>query len=267
LRRTRPVIIHIHIPRCGGTSFRTALAKQFGAHHVNLYVDDTDFVYGERELEELISNPNIWSASSHFIRNFPQILGGRRVLYATFLRDPLTQFISYRSYICKAYSFIQDRHLLAYLPPRADRLSSREFTRWVLCESPQHAPFRENYTTNFLTYSIQRDAFASDTEYYDQRLETAKNRLRQFFFTGLTEGMEQAFPVFALAATAHGLLLHPDIVPFENSSREFTDDMSWIRPDDEVGALLLASVGQDQELYRWAQEQFAAARGISVVEA
>jgi hypothetical protein len=42
-----------------------------------------------------------------------------------------------------------------------------------------------------------------------------------------------------------------------NTSGEFRDDLSWIDPADEVGAMLLRSVEQDRRLYEWAAARLA----------
>jgi hypothetical protein len=45
----------------------------------------------------------------------------------------------------------------------------------------------------------------------------------------------------------------PGEVPVDNTSYDVRRDVSWIRPDDEVGSLLLKSVREDQQLYKWAE--------------
>jgi len=251
-----PVLIHIHIPKCGGTSFRSLLATQLGPHHLNLYVNDTHFIYAESYLAEVVKNPEVRSISSHFIRTFPPRLGDRPVCYVTFLRHPLGQFLSYRNHMCRDLHSLQDAALLKCVPANADRLTSREFARWILTESPQNANFRENYTTNFLARRVFRGAPETGPEYRLSRLRLAKDVLREFFFVGITEELETGVARFVQIAAERGFPLHPQTVPVENVSRQLTDDVSWINPNDEVGALLIASMQEDLALYSWAKSQF-----------
>jgi len=265
-----PILIHIHIPKCGGSSFRSVLARQFGSHHLNLYVDDTHFVYPESYLADTVRNAQVSSISSHFIRSFPPQLGGRPVHYVTFLRHPLDQFLSYRNYICKVFHDLRDAALLEYLPARANELTSREFARWVLTESPQNAPFRENFTTNFLAREVFRRVSGDGADYRSSRLPLAKDALRKFLFVGLTEELATCFPRFVQAAAERGFPLRPDTVPVENVTHQFTDDTSWMDPNDAVGALLFASIEVDLELYTWARSHFgneATASGLTAAPA
>ncbi len=61
----------------------------------------------------------------------------------------------------------------------------------------------------------------------------------------------------ALAQGA-GLEFPADALSVENTSGEFRDDLGWIDPADEVGAMLLHSVERDRRLYDWAVERFDA---------
>ena len=261
------VLVYIHIPKCGGTSFRNMLARQLGRHHLNLYVDDTDFVYSESVLTDLLSDTGVWSLSSHFIYSFPPVLAGRPVYYATFLRHPVGQFLSYRNYICKVFRALKDSRLLARLPPRADELSSREFARWVLTESPPIAPFRENFTVNHLTKHVSNNISTTGPESRRSRLQAAQEILQEFLFVGITEELSVSFGRFVDVAVKRGFPLWHDSVPVDNAAREYTDDISWLNPEDEIGSLLLASMEEDLALYHWAKGFAATSRGSDVDDA
>jgi len=244
-----PVLAHIHVPKCAGTSFRALLERYFGPRHLGLYVNDTYFVYGDEALRgHLLQDPEIRGFSSHHVRVFPHWLAGREMLYIAFLRDPIQQFVSYMTHIKKRYSTITSTSLLEAVPPDAPQLTLREFARWLLSQH-RDIPFRENHNVNFF-------ARHSDPAVLD-RLEAAKAALAEFFFVGVTERMEESVAKLAVQVRAAGLEFPPGPLPVENTSAEYRDDLSWINPDDEVGSLLLHSVEKDRQLYNWAAARIA----------
>jgi len=239
-----PVLAHIHVPKCAGTSFRVLLERYFGPRHLSLYVNDTYFVYGDEALRSyLLGDPEIRGFSSHHVRVFPHWLAGRELLYVTFLRDPIQQFVSYMTHIQKQYSTITSESLLKAVPPDAPQLTLREFARWLLTQD-RDIPFRENHNVNF--FASHSAPAVSD------RLEEAKTALEKFFFVGITERMAESVSKLRALAQAAGLDFPPGPMPIENTSADYRDDLSWINPDDEVGALLLRSVEKDRQLYDWA---------------
>jgi hypothetical protein len=57
-------------------------------------------------------------------------------------------------------------------------------------------------------------------------------------------------------ARERGIEFPEGSVPVENTSYETRDDINWVHADDQVGALLLDSVREDQKLYGWALKRF-----------
>jgi hypothetical protein len=244
-----PVLAHIHVPKCAGTAFRVLLERYFGPRHMRLYIDDTYFVYSEDALRNcLLRDPPPCAFSSHHVRTFPRRLAGREMLYLTFLRDPVQQFVSYMTHIQKHYAGITSPTLLEAVPPDAPRLTLREFARWLVTQD-RDIPFRENHNVNFFArHSAPPGA---------DRLEAAKVALSGFFFVGISDRMDESMGKLRSLAQAAGLDFPPDPVPMMNTSGEFRDDLSWIDPADEVGAMLLRSVEQDRRLYEWAAARLA----------
>src|SRR5260370_874971 len=250
-----PVIAHIHVPKCGGTAFRKFLIKHYGPAHLPLYVSDTFFVYPEEELAGYLTDRAVRGFSSHFVRTFPEKLADRDLIYITFLRNPVDQFISYITYVQKNYQNIQhEKTLLSCLPPHLLSLSVREVARWILtCD--REVNFRENFTVNFFArYTLPGEVgpFRVDKYYRQNRLAAAQRILAQFFFVGVSEQMDRSVAVFRKLMERCNFSFPPGEVPLENTSFEFRDDLSWIRGEDEVGSLLLQSVREDQKLYEWA---------------
>lgn len=255
-RTPSPVLIHVHIPKTAGTSL-WRLLERAGESHRNLYVNDTYFVYTPGALAEFVSNTKITSISSHHIQTFPPYLGGRRMLYFTILRDPVQQFISYITFIKKVYKDQTDPNLLSCLPRDAASLSLKEVARWLLTQE-RAVPFHENYTVNFLA----RQTFLSLTgnpdpsAYRAVRLSLAKAVLDQFVFVALTERMEESVDTLRKICGGLGVELPAGPVGRENTSSELRDDLSWVDPTDDVGALLFQAIEEDRQLYDWARARF-----------
>jgi len=251
-----PVIAHVHVPKCGGWAFRNFLQRQYGPAHLSLYVSDTFFVYSEEELAGYLNDRAVRSFSSHFVRTFPERLAGRDLLYITFLRNPVDQFISYITYAKKYYHDLEhDKPLMSCLPPELPSLSIRDAARWILTQD-RDVNFRENYTVNyFARYTLARGAGRPNgNEYYRQnRLAAAQRTLQRFFFVGVVEEMERSMSLLKKLMGQCNLEFPPGEVLLENTSFDFRGDLSWIRIDDEVGSLLLESVREDQQLYNWAE--------------
>jgi hypothetical protein len=201
-------------------------------------------VYSEEALRNcLLRDPPPCAFSSHHVRTFPRWLTGREMLYLTFLRDPVQQFVSYMTHIQKHYAGITSPTLLEAVPPDAPRLTLREFARWLLTQD-RDIPFRENHNVNFFA----RHSAAPGAD----RLEAAKVALSGFFFVGISDRMDESMGKLRALTQAAGLDFPVDPVPVVNTSSEFRDDLSWIDPADEVGSMLLRSVEQDRQLYDWA---------------
>jgi hypothetical protein len=253
-----PVVAHIHVPKTAGTSFRTLLENRFGADHSNLYVDDTYFVYSESEIEAHIAErPSLRSLSSHFIRTYPARLAGREMLYVTFLRNPVEMFLSYLTYTKKFHDKIPDLGQLDALPASASEMTLREIARWILSQQ-RDVPFRENYLVNyFARYAFSSIHGGSDYELYREcRLVLAQAVLSQFFSVGITERMDESVREIEASGEQSGIEVPRGPILKENVSSEFRDDLRWIDPSDEVGAMLLGSLAEDLKLYAWAVERF-----------
>jgi hypothetical protein len=264
-----PLIGHIHVPKCAGTSVRLMLNDVYREAHLPLYFVPgtgrhlpTTYVFPEAEVIDLLGPHSVKAFSSHFVRRFPESISGRPVYYVTFLRDPLQQFVSYLGFARQVYREIQDPVLLSHLPPEMPELCLRDCARWLM----QHGTgsflnFRENYTTNFFArYEVQSSyGFGySDRRYRAMRLRVAKSVLRRFFFVGISEQMEESWRLLHCRLTNLGLAIPEAPVRRENISDKRDEDLSWLNGKDEVGRRVLMSLREDRQLFRWARVRFLA---------
>jgi hypothetical protein len=258
-----PVLVHVHVPKTGGVSL-WSLLQQGGKAHLNLYVNNTHFVYNEELLAKtVLADHAVRSFSSHFVLTFPPYLAGRRLLYFTMLRDPVQQFVSYLTFIKRTYYSLHDPNLEACLPPDPPSLTLRDLARWILTQDRDEVPFHENYTVNFLarqTYLAFQgpqgrfDRFA----YRSARLALAQTLIDQFVYVGLTERLSESIDELRRIAAYLGIELPQGPIGQENVSYQLRDDISWLDPSDEVGAMLLQSTEEDRRLYEWAAKRFEA---------
>lgn len=217
---------------------------------MRLYADDTYFVYSDNEVRgALMNDPDVRAFSSHHVRSFPPWLAGHRMFYVTFLRDPIQQFVSYMTHIKKHYAGITAQSLLEAVPPDTPGLSLRDFAKWLLTNE-RDVPFRENHNVNFFARHTAPKA--------TDRLQAAKNALETFLFVGITESMDESMRQLRALAESAGLEFPAEAIAIENTSNELRDDLGWIHPSDEVGALLLRSVELDRQLYDWAAARLKA---------
>lgn len=249
----RPILGHIHIPKCAGTTLRRILEESFGPDYLQIYVDDTFFVFPEQELERLLT-PSARAFSSHSVRTFPPKLAGREILYMTFLREPVKQFVSYLYHVRRNFATIADPGLRSCLPPNLPQLSMRDTADWIMSQ-PRDINFRENYTVNFLARPAV--GHLSEDEYRRVRLETVKEMLDRFLFVGISEHLEESLNVLRTRLARYNLKLSSGPAPRLNVSSEARDhDLLWLNERDRVGKRLLESVSEDDALYRWALARF-----------
>lgn len=266
------LLVHVHIPKCAGTSIWYWMARHMPSAHGFLYPADAHpwFFYDEAALSELgVSYVGLRCMSSHYFRVFPAECHGRRMRYFTLIRDPLQQFLSYARYERNVYRTITDETVLAAIPPDADRLTIREIARWIL-DSPVDVPNREAFQSDYLASYAWRIATGrgpragtplprwepADWEAYRaERLRLAKETLAGFAVVGTVERFDATLELLARRATSWNVPLGP-LAELErvNVSDDVPIDTDWISEDDPVGRRLLASLSDDYALYAYANE-------------
>jgi hypothetical protein len=264
-----PVLAHIHVPKCAGTSFRLLLDDLFPAEHLQLYFEPgsdrslpTTFVYSDAQIARYLESSSIKAFSSHHVRRFPNPLVGRSIYYVSFLRNPLQQFISYLKFTRQVFGEITDPVLLSHLPPNMPQLSLRESARWLIGQRiGRFLNFRENYTTNFFArYEVQsRYGFRyTDWRYHRIREEVARSVLHRFFFVGIAEKMDESWYLLRRKLAYNGVPTKDLPMRLDNASTDENEDLSWLSHKDEIGRQVLGSMQEDQRLYLWALKRFQA---------
>jgi hypothetical protein len=266
-REPRPLVAHIHVPKCAGTSVRLLFDELFPGGHLHLYFKPgttrslpTTFVYENSQIAELVAPSSVSAFSSHNVRRFPSSSAGRPIHYVTFLRDPVQQFLSYLKFTRRIFAHIDEPILLSHLPPNLPDLSLREAARWLLQnDSSGFINFRENYTTNFLAREHVKTRYGFDYDdwrYRGIRQVVARNILRQFLFVGLTERMDESMSLLRRKMASLGIAVPSLPMRRDNVSEPLQEDVSWINKGDQVGSQLLNSLREDRRLYRWVSRRF-----------
>jgi hypothetical protein len=260
----RPLLVHVHIHKCGGTSLNRLLEMTFADRHVEHYpLDQVPFPTRDELVNLVLDRPEIVSLSSHSIRLFPPIIGNRLPLYVAFLREPIQRFISHLTYCKKQYHTFPEG-LKQHWPANCMDLSLRDMAAWMLDNQPESVRGGA-LVTHFLAEQTWLDAVGGILKRSDPWLDRdsplyrgfepimlalATSVLEDFFFVGLVEEMETSMRVLREKLRPYGLHLLDQPLAFENVSRELALDIDWLNPTDSVGRAVLAFLDQDLTLYK-----------------
>jgi hypothetical protein len=266
-----PLLVHVHIPKCAGSTFKRILSLTFGERHLDWYSEDPFFLLEPDEIAaRLEANPELMSLASHSIRSFPPRLGTRVPLYVTFLRNPLDQFVSYITFLKKNKLFLTETHQL-YVPPDCHEMTVRDIARWLV-DNERDVPFKSDYTVHFLSEMVFRDRTAGLRELLDGAegfraamrevyercaVDIALAVLERFFFVGIVEEMERSIVLLSERLAPYGLRLKDSTFQRENVSNHLRGDTSWLNESDDVGRRVLKSIEKDFLLYKRCRERLA----------
>jgi hypothetical protein len=205
---TRPIFVHAHVPKSGGTSLNKLLYSWFQGRMQWMHFADPTRMFTQQEMDDYVAKrAELDCITSHHFRVFPPIIAGRPALYITFLREPASFLISL------ARHWIRDGAELtpefrAHLPPDFDRLDVPGLLRFLLDSAerranPEHL-FGAEMSLMFFEGTIRDLGFGRDTARFSPRNEDwcrylakaiAIAQLKQFFFVGdfatLTEDIRE----------------------------------------------------------------------------
>jgi hypothetical protein len=130
--QSRPLFVHVHVPKCGGTSLNILLEKWFGAAFRYCYGSDPEKTLSIEEMEGFVrANQSIDCFASHDIRHFPSTINNRPALYITFLRDPADRLISCAKHLVQEFSSLSDCHQSLVPTNQPDRTVFGILSKWI----------------------------------------------------------------------------------------------------------------------------------------
>ncbi len=249
-----PLLVHVHIPKCAGTSFNQILLDSFGDRYVPMYSTQPGSCFSIAELERRIAPlPNALAISSHSIRLFPERIAGRRALYVLFARHPLEWQISNITYLIENYHHLSEAHR-ATLPDECPEMSVKELISWLLEKNLRDNRPRTDLT-RFLALPSCEQAGVEPTD--EMLVQTAKRVLDGCFFVGLVERMADSVRLLSEKLALVGLELKtPPAIPDLNRSAHRRGDLSWINESDPLGSRVLSRLARDQAVYDHAVRGF-----------
>ncbi len=236
----RPVLVHVHLPKNGGTSLNRLLDKSFGPGHVPLYFEEPRRWHTTDTMKEALArHPETRAISSHSFREFPEMIGGHVPLYVCFIRDPAQRHLSYFRYCRKNYATLSKGHR-AVLPRDFQSMSMAAFFRWQ-SERDRTAGATPNR-------QVRRLSWGDD-------LQRAIDVLSAFFLVGVTDKLDRGIQLMRRKLEPWGLRLVEGDATRENRTGELDCETREVAQDADVQAYL-KNVEADSALYRWAKERF-----------
>lgn len=234
-RANAPLLVHVHLPKNGGTSVNRTLQLSFGEGYVPLYLDDPAQQHtAETVGRALYDRPDARVISSHSFTSWPTMLGNRVPLYMCFLRHPVERHHSYYRYCRKDYATLSEAHRQAWLPPNFLDMDVNQFLEWHLGKNRQ----------NGMTPNFQVQYFA--------RMSAPRIAIRileHFFFVGLTEQLERSLALLQKKLAAYSF----DLKIAEETRHNVTAPHDTELPQWDPS---LGSLAADEMLYEWSCERF-----------
>lgn len=138
--------LFLHIPKCGGTTVRDILARNFGqAFKSGMSLVDWPCFTADQTLAILQSFPHIQCFADHrlAVPSLPQEVAGLNPF--TFVRDPFER-------LCSEY--FHNRERVHYIP-EARQLSLDDYLRWAVLDN--HRPADTNYQCKWLSGGAGRE--------------------------------------------------------------------------------------------------------------
>lgn len=125
----RQIFVHIHIPKCGGTSVSDFLSRNFGPYLGNTNGLLNDYQYNSAQVARIIDHyPELKCLTGHKLSlDLPFYREDLEIHAFTWIRDPVERFVS--------HYFYHRNH--TNIVPEAKSMSLPEYTEWALKDGNQ----------------------------------------------------------------------------------------------------------------------------------
>jgi hypothetical protein len=235
---TSPLLVHVHVPKNGGSSTNDLLIESFGYRYQPLYVHDPYIQQKADFLQEQVPlHPHAQVISSHNFRAFPEKVGNRPMLYFTFLRHSLARHLSYYRYAKKHYHSFPAEHQRS-LPQNFLEMSAKDY---LLFEA------------NLFSLGYGHDQLRNFEPGGD--VAKARETLSDFFMVGVVEQLDRGLALLRKKLRSIGYHLVEFPVNKANTTEEFYGETGGMVDDPEVKAAA-KYLDNDLSLYNWALRRF-----------
>jgi len=228
----QPVLIFVHLPKCGGTTLNRLLEWEYGLFDV--FVVDGRFYrwsYNKLIKTDMAKFSQMRVFRGHMPFGIHRLLD-RPVTYMTVVRDPIDRLIS-------EYYYRKGRWQHQYEDHQMKRQTLEEY----ITKNPQ-----QNLQTKLLAGQVKNYDFLAE-RCDATTLEVAKENLERYFsLVGLTERFEQSL---ALAKLAYGWEIRRYTNFRVNPGRPSKDKLS-----DAIKSLIAEHNHLDVELYKYSTNLF-----------
>ena len=256
----RPIFVHAHVPKTGGTSLNQLLCTWFEGRMKWMEFADPMRMFTQEEMEDCVSkNPHLDCITSHHFRVFPPVIAGRPALYLTFLRETGGYFISLAKHFIRERSNLS-AEFLTHLPKDYDKQGvSALLDFWIdgarQRKEPHHL-FGAEMCLMFFEGLVHHIGFAEDKiatpkpdENWARYLAKAIaiNQLNQFFFVGDFETYAEDVRGLARTLKTFGAAVDKFEVPWERRATE--PPFALPEREEEIRNTLLMLFPVDQEVY------------------
>ena len=264
-----PVFVHVHVPKCGGTTLNLLLERWFGKGFERWYSRIPERTWSLSEMETFVAaRPHLRCFASHELREFPQVLAGRPALYFTFLREPVDRVVSCAKHLIRECA-TPNPNFERYLPAKNTAVDVPSVLRgWI------DTGTGPNRKTHVEASSLARFFFhgslatlkglgrvtatpgrANRCEERDDQVAFAMalTELRRFFFVGDFAHLQRDIARFAASLQRFGVLASVGVVPHERRSAEgsFGSDAEEAEIRHRLRAVLPIDVALYETLPLW----------------
>lgn len=235
---TDPLLVHVHLPKNGGSSFNDLLFENFGHRFVPVYASDPFELQKADFFEKSVPQmPHALVTASHNFVEFPAKVQRRPMLYVTFLRHSIERHLSFYRYARKHYQTLSPEQIRA-LPANFMEMTPQDYLRFEA--GVVEAGYPMGQIRSF-------DA--------EGRLEPARQVLEGFFMVGVVEQLDRGVALLRKKLSAVGLHIVDMPAGHANTTEELYQQTGSVLEDPET--LEAASyLKEDLALYHWARQRF-----------